>query len=51
MSRFVRLEAGELAGLVPFLQSGIDVEFRVLDDCVAEAADYQCDGVEPPRRS
>jgi len=39
------LEAWQLVGLVPFLQSGVDVEFRVLDELVAEAVNDHGDGV------
>src|SRR6266487_1303553 len=41
-------KACQLARLVPFLQGGVHIEFRILDDFVAEAVNDHGDGVDAP---
>src|SRR5436309_242022 len=38
----------QLARLVPFLQGRVHIEFRILDDFVAEAVNDHGDGVDAP---
>src|SRR5205085_8449646 len=41
-------KAWQLARLVPFLQGRVHIEFRILDDFVAEAVNDHADGVDTP---
>src|SRR6266568_5785201 len=41
-------KAWQLARLVPFLQGRVHIEFRILDDFVAEAVNDHADGVDAP---
>src|SRR5437764_7758623 len=41
-------KAWQLARLVPFLQGRVHIEFRILDDFVAEAVNDHGDGVDAP---
>ena len=41
-------QAWQLARLVPFLQGRVHIEFRILDDFVAEAVNDHGDGVDAP---
>ena len=41
-------KAWQLARLIPFLQGRVHIEFRILDDFVAEAVNDHADGVDAP---
>src|SRR5207249_6877637 len=41
-------QAWQFARLVPFLQGRVHIEFRILDDFIAEAVNNHADGVNAP---